>query len=171
MIGFLWSLCLHTIFLWCGEKWTLNNKYPTELIKRRSKVQEKNMSCERALNFDQWKTSSKNYRPMKNNFDQWKTSSKNYRPMRFWFWLTNLSRIIIACDFSPSSFRLKRSILSPLTKTYLNLKTVCHVKLNFSCKLNSQKNWLLTKCLSVAAAWTIFWKYEGLVLSFKSFSI
>ena len=147
MIGFLWSLCLHTIFLWCGEKWTLNNKYPTELIKRRSKVQEKNMSCERALNFDQWKTSSKNYRPMKNNFDQWKTSSKNYRPMRFWFWLTNLSRIIIACDFSPSSFRLKRSILSPLTKKYLNLKTVCHVKLNFSCKLNSQKNWLLTKCL------------------------
>ena len=140
--------------LWCGEKGTLNNKYPTELIKRRSKVQEKNMSCERAL-----------------NFDQWKTSSKNYRPMRFWFWLTNLSRIIIACDFSPSSFRLKRSILSPLTKTYLNLKTVCHVKLNFSCKLNSQKNRLLTKyLLSVTAAWRIFWKYEGLALSFKSFS-
>ena len=34
------------------------------LIKRRSKVQEKNMSCKRALNFDQWKTFSKNYKPM-----------------------------------------------------------------------------------------------------------
>ena len=30
----------------------VRNKLP-ELIKRRSKVQEKNMSCERALNFDQ----------------------------------------------------------------------------------------------------------------------
>ena len=29
------------------------NKYLLELIKRRSKVQEKNKSCERALNFDQ----------------------------------------------------------------------------------------------------------------------
>ena len=44
------EVCIHiqTIFLWCG-----NTKY-LELIKRRSKVQ-KNMSCERALNFDQWK--------------------------------------------------------------------------------------------------------------------
>ena len=65
MIGFLWSLYPDTIFLWCG-----NNKYLLELIKRRSKVQEKNMSCERAL-----------------NFDQWKTFSENYKPMRVWLWL------------------------------------------------------------------------------------
>ena len=39
-----------------------------ELIKRRSKVQEKNMSCERGLNFDQWKIISK------------------YKPMRVWLW-------------------------------------------------------------------------------------
>ena len=43
----------HTIFLWRGEKkQTANAKY-LELIKRRSKIQEKNMLCERALNFDQ----------------------------------------------------------------------------------------------------------------------
>ena len=36
-----------------------------ELIKRRSKVQEKIMSCERALNFDQRKTFSENYKPMR----------------------------------------------------------------------------------------------------------
>ena len=34
------------------------------LIKRRSKVQEKNMPCEGSLRFDQSKTFSENYRPM-----------------------------------------------------------------------------------------------------------
>ena len=34
-------------------------------IKRRSKVQEKNMSCDRALNFDQWKIFFENYKPMR----------------------------------------------------------------------------------------------------------
>ena len=43
----------HTIFLWHGEKQTLNPKYLLDLTKRRSKVQETNMSCERALDFDQ----------------------------------------------------------------------------------------------------------------------
>ena len=47
-----------------------NNKYLLELIKRRSKVQENNMSCERGL-----------------NIDQWKAFSENYKPMRVWLWL------------------------------------------------------------------------------------
>ena len=51
------------LLLWTTASKTSNTKY-LELIKRRSKVQEKNMSCERALNFDQWKTFSKNYKPM-----------------------------------------------------------------------------------------------------------
>ena len=34
-------------------------------IKRRSKVQEKNMSCERASKFEQLKTFSENYKPMR----------------------------------------------------------------------------------------------------------
>ena len=34
-------------------------------IKRRSKVQEKNMSCEQALDFDQWKTFSENNKPIR----------------------------------------------------------------------------------------------------------
>ena len=42
----------HAIFLWCCEKYTPNTKYLLGLIKRRSKVQKKNMSLERALNFD-----------------------------------------------------------------------------------------------------------------------
>ena len=44
--------------------------YNISLNKRRSKVQEKNMSCECAL-----------------NFDQWKTFSENFKPMRVWLWL------------------------------------------------------------------------------------
>ena len=40
------------LLLWTTASKTSNTKY-LELIKRRSKVQEKNMSCKRALNFDQ----------------------------------------------------------------------------------------------------------------------
>ena len=43
---------------------TSNLKY-LELIKRRSKFQEKNMPCKLALNFDQSKTFSENYEPMR----------------------------------------------------------------------------------------------------------
>ena len=39
--------------LWTTASETSNTKKYLELIKRRSKVQEKDMSCERALNFDQ----------------------------------------------------------------------------------------------------------------------
>ena len=54
MISFLLSLYLHTIIPWvCVEKSTASIKYLPELIKRRSKVQEKSMSCDRILNFDQ----------------------------------------------------------------------------------------------------------------------
>ena len=62
MIGLLWSLYSHTVLPWCGEKWTSNTKY-LELIKRRSKVQKKNMSWERALNSDKSKAFSENYKP------------------------------------------------------------------------------------------------------------
>ena len=65
---------------------TPNSKYLLELINRRPKVQEINMSCEHAL-----------------NIDQWKTFSENYKPMRVWLWLvTDLLRIIVTCDFSLS---------------------------------------------------------------------
>ena len=36
-----------------------------EINKIISKLQEKKMSCEHALNFDQWKTFSENYKPMR----------------------------------------------------------------------------------------------------------
>ena len=54
---------------WTTASETSNTKY-LELIKRRLKVQEKNMSCESIL-----------------NFDQWKTFFENHKPMRVWLWL------------------------------------------------------------------------------------
>ena len=66
-------------------------KYLLELNKRRSKVQEKNMSCE--------------------------LCKPNISQLGFNYGLcTNLPRIIVACNFSPSSFKLKRGILPPSTK-------------------------------------------------------
>ena len=61
MIGISW-LISHEVFI--------DIQYNISLNKIRSKVQEKNMSCEHAL-----------------NLDQWKTFSENNNPMRVWLWL------------------------------------------------------------------------------------
>ena len=58
-----------TKHLWATASGTSKTKY-LELIKKKSKVQEKNMSCKRAL-----------------SVDHWKTFSKNYKLMRVWLWL------------------------------------------------------------------------------------
>ena len=52
------GVCIHIYFC---DAW----EYRIELLKRRSKVQEKNVSCERGLNFDEWKTFSENYKSMR----------------------------------------------------------------------------------------------------------
>ena len=52
------EVCIHRYFC---DLW----EYLLELIKRRSKVQEKNMPCEGSLDFDQWKTFSENCKPIK----------------------------------------------------------------------------------------------------------
>ena len=74
------------LLIWTTASETSNTKY-LELIKRRSKVQEKNMSCERAL-----------------NFDQWKTFPENHKPMRVWLWLVykfteNYCRFRLSSEF------------------------------------------------------------------------
>ena len=83
------------------------------LNKRRSKVQEKNMSCERAL-----------------NFDQWKTFSENYKPMRVWLWLVyKIYRELLSLTtfFRVHSNSKKVSYLS-WQNTYPKLKTTYHIK-------------------------------------------
>ena len=85
-----------TIFIWTVPE-TSNTKY-LELIEKRSKVPEKNMSCERALNFGQWKTFSENY-----------NKSLIMACLQIYRELSNLPTF-------PSSFKLKRGILPLLTK-------------------------------------------------------
>ena len=78
---------------------TSNTKYP-ELIKRRSKGQEKNMSCERL----QILTNEKHF---PKTINQWEFDYGLF---------TNLPRIAKFTDFFPISFKLKRGILPLLTK-------------------------------------------------------
>ena len=101
VMAILSSLYLYTVFI-------LMYKYLLELIKRRSKVQEKNMSYERTL-----------------NFDQWKIFSENHEPMQVWLWL--------AYKFTENNFsefiqtQKKLSYLSWQNK-YPSSKTTCHIK-------------------------------------------
>ena len=106
---FPWSLYLHTIFLWCGEKWTSSTKY-LELFKRRSKVQEKNMSCERALDFDQWKTVNE---------------SVIFACLQIYRELLSLVTFLRVHSNSKEVSYLSWQ------NTYPNLKTACHIKLKF----------------------------------------
>ena len=59
IVSFLW---LEFVFIYSIS---FMYKYLLELIKRRLKLQEKNISCERNLNFDQWKAFFENYKPIK----------------------------------------------------------------------------------------------------------
>ena len=91
----------YNISLVCKMWWEIN--IYTRVDKKRSKVQEKNMSQERAL-----------------NFDQWKTFSENYKPMRVWLWLVykfteNYCRLRLFSEFIQTR-KLERGILSLLTK-------------------------------------------------------
>ena len=62
---FQYRIYLRTVVLWCIEKSNFKDKYQLVLIKRRSLVHEKNKSRERVLNFNQWKTFSENYKPIR----------------------------------------------------------------------------------------------------------
>ena len=107
----------------CGEKGTLITKY-LELIKRRSKVEEKNTSCERAL-----------------HFEQWKIFFRIYKPMTVWFWLVYKFRE----NYCPS-WLFSKFIQTFLTK-YPSLKTTYHIKLKFFLCSKPLDNLLLAKCL------------------------
>ena len=84
---------------WTTASETSNTKY-LELIKRRSKVQEKNMSCELL-----YILANEKHFPKTNS--QWEFDYGLFR---------DLPRIVKFTDFSPSSSNLKRGILPLLTK-------------------------------------------------------
>ena len=88
-----------------------------------------------------------NFGPMKNIFpktvSQWEFDYVLFK---------NLPRIIAACDFSPSSFRLKIGILPPLKNKHPNLKITFHIKPKFFSWVKLLQNLLLTKYLMSVAA-------------------
>ena len=135
MTGFLWSLYLYTVLMY---------KYLLEIIKRRSKVQEKNMLCERAL-----------------NFHQWKKISKNYKPITVWLWLVykfteNNCCLRLLFEFIQTQKRHPTSLekISILTWKLLVISSQ-----NFLCELNSQIIYSLQNISSVAATLNIIKKY------------
>ena len=95
---------------------TSNTKY-LELIKKRSKVQEDNMSCKCAL-----------------NFDQSKTISENYEPMRVWLWLVhkftkNYQIYRLFSKFIQTKKRYPTSLDKKKKKKNPNSEIICHIKL------------------------------------------
>ena len=100
-------------------------KYLLELIKRRPNVQEKNMSCERAL-----------------NFDQWKLFSKKYDPKRVYKWLVHkFTENNIACNFYPSlkvaSYHPQKRYLTTLNERSIQLENNVISSQKIFCELNS----------------------------------
>ena len=89
------------LLLWKIASKISSTKY-LELIKRRSKVQEKNVSCKLAL-----------------NFDQWKTFSENYKLMRVWLWLAyKFTKICQIYRLFSEFIQTKKRHLTSLEKIY-----------------------------------------------------
>ena len=81
-------------------------KYLLNLIKRKLKVQEENISCQRAL-----------------NFHQWKTFSKNYKAIRVWLWpVYKFTGSILESKGRHAIFQKKDKIFENLGKNVQNLK-------------------------------------------------
>ena len=91
--------------------------------KRRLKVQERNMSYERALNFDQWKIFSENYKPLKSDY--------------CFFKIDNNCCSRLFPEFIQTQKRYPTSLdkMSILTQKWLAISSQ-----NFSCWLNSLQN-------------------------------
>ena len=123
--------------IWTSVSETSENMYPfvslysislmykclLKLIKRRSKVQEKNMSFARAL-----------------NFDQGKTFSENYKSIRVWVWVVykfteNNCCLQLSTDFIQTQKRYSTSLDKISNLTWKLFIISSH---NFSSKLNFQ---------------------------------
>ena len=83
------------------------------------------------------------------NFDQWKTFSENYKPMRVWLWLfykIYRELLSLATFLRVHSNSEEVSYLS-WQNTYPNLKTTSHIKLDFFLWTKVLENLILAKYL------------------------
>ena len=115
-------------FLDAVRNTTTNRKCKLELIKRRSKVHQNNLTGEHIL-----------------NFNQWKTLSENYKPIKVWLWFIykiaekNCLRLFI--EFIQTH---NRHIASPDKISILTWKMLVISSQSFSCNLNLSRT-LLSK--------------------------
>ena len=103
-------------------------------------------------------------------------TNENHSPKTISQWdfdyglFTNLPTIIVACDFSP---RTQRRYL--LENAYPNLKTTCHIKLNFSLWNKLLERLLLAKYLTFVTAplnsYYFFACFNFLILSLVTLSV
>ena len=91
------------------------------------------------------------------NFDQWKTFSENYKPMRVWFWLVYKFTENYCRSWLFSKFIQTQEVpYLPWQNASPNLKTTCHIKLKFFLWTKLLQNLVLPKYLiSVTAPLTI----------------
>ena len=118
---------------------SLMYKHLLELIKRILKVQEKNISCERALNFDQWKIFSESYKPLT-------VCLQIYRE-----WMSLATFLRVHSNSKEVSFL-------PWQNKYPSLKTTCHIMPIFFLWTKLPKKLLLAKYLISAVAVLTFQK-------------
>ena len=123
-----------------GTSWLVSHfilTYNISLNKSRPKVQEKNMSCERAL-----------------NFNQWKTFYENYKPMTVWLWFVYkvYRELLSFATFLRVHSNSKEVSYLSWPNTYPNLKTTCHIKLKFFLWTKLLENLLHPKYLISVAA-------------------
>ena len=107
------------------------------------------MSCERASNFDQWKTFSENYKPMK--LPKANETSENYKPMIL-ACLQIYRELLSLLTFLGVHWNLKKVFYLSWQNTYPNLKTTCHIKLKFLFWTKLLENLLSAKYLKSVAA-------------------
>ena len=87
-------------------------------------------------------------------FDQWKTFSENYKPIRVWLWLVYKFTENNCCSQLFFEF-IQTQKRCPWQKKYPNLKITCHIKPKFFLWAKLPKNVLFAKYLiSVAATLT-----------------
>ena len=112
----------------------MKNKLPItkylEIIKGRSNVQEKNMLCERVL-----------------NFEQWKTFSEKANESLVFIYLEIYRELLSLVPFLWVHSNLKEVSYLSWQNTYPNLKTTCHIKLKFFLWTKLLENLVLAKCL------------------------
>ena len=112
--------CLRYFFDVVRNQTSNKNIYLLELIKKRSKVREKNMSHKRDL-----------------NFDRWKAPFENYMPIKVWFRIVyKITKNICRSRLLTKFVQTQKRYLTSLNKI-TNLMTTCHIK----------QNWTYSNCI------------------------